>query len=344
MINRFKLLSTFLLSIIFAQNNIATTSAAFLEIGPGARSIGMGSAYTAVADDPSTMYWNPAGIVNISKPEVQTFYSPWLVETQFYYNTAVVPLGAYGNLGLSFTALTMDEMMVRTVKDPEPSDYAQKFNAGNIAMGVAFAKKLTDRFSFGIKTKFIQESIWQMSAQGLAVDIGTLYISKNNLRIGMSISNYGGKLGMEGVNTLVDIDVDENIYGNNDRIDGNLGTAKWPLPLIFRFGLSQTYNINEKMKCLIAVDAIHPNNNPEYLNLGLEYNALDMFFLRVGQSHTFYELALNDAEGSGPEQGLSFGAGIKYKIPRGPMLNIDYAFTDFGVFKNIEGYSLSIRF
>ena len=344
MINRFKLLSIFLLSIIFAQNNIATTSAAFLEIGPGARSIGMGSAYTAVADDPSTMYWNPAGIVNISKPEVQTFYSPWLVETQFYYNTAVVPLGAYGNLGLSFTALTMDEMMVRTVKDPEPSDYGQKFNAGNIAMGVAFAKKLTDRFSFGIKTKFIQESIWQMSAQGLAVDIGTLYISKNNLRIGMSISNYGGKLGMEGVNTLVDIDVDENIYGNNDRIDGNLGTAKWPLPLIFRFGLSQTYNINEKMKCLIAVDAIHPNNNPEYLNLGLEYNALDMFFLRVGQSHTFYELALNDGEGSGPEQGLSFGAGIKYKIPRGPMLNIDYAFTDFGVFKNIEGYSLSIRF
>ena len=344
MINRFKLLSTFLLSIIFAQNNIATTSAAFLEIGPGARSIGMGSAYTAVADDPSTMYWNPAGIVNIAKPEVQTFYSPWLVETQFYYNTAVVPLGAYGNLGLSFTALTMDEMMVRTVKDPEPSDYGQKFNAGNIAMGVAFAKKLTDRFSFGIKTKFIQESIWQMSAQGLAVDIGTLYISKNNLRIGMSISNYGGKLGMEGVNTLVDIDVDENIYGNNDRIDGNLGTAKWPLPLIFRFGLSQTYNINEKMKCLIAVDAIHPNNNPEYLNLGLEYNALDMFFLRVGQSHTFYELALNDGEGSGPEQGLSFGAGIKYKIPRGPMLNIDYAFTDFGVFKNIEGYSLSIRF
>ena len=344
MINRFKLLSIFLLSIIFAQNNIATTSAAFLEIGPGARSIGMGSAYTAVADDPSTMYWNPAGIVNISKPEVQTFYSPWLVETQFYYNTAVVPLGAYGNLGLSFTALTMDEMMVRTVKDPEPSDYGQKFNAGNIAMGVAFAKKLTDRFSFGIKTKFIQESIWQMSAQGLAVDIGTLYISKNNLRIGMSISNYGGKLGMEGVNTLVDIDVDENIYGNNDRIDGNLGTAKWPLPLIFRFGLSQTYNINEKMKCLIAVDAIHPNNNPEYLNLGLEYNALDMFFLRVGQSHTFYELALNDGEGSGPEQGFSFGAGIKYKIPRGPMLNIDYAFTDFGVFKNIEGYSLSIRF
>ena len=76
-----------------AQSNVATTSAAFLEIGSGARSLGMGSAYVSVADDASSIYWNPAGIVNVNKPEVQSFYSPWLVETQFYYNTAVVPMG-----------------------------------------------------------------------------------------------------------------------------------------------------------------------------------------------------------------------------------------------------------
>ena len=43
--------------------------------------------------------------------------------------------------------------------------------------------------------------------------------SSKDLKIGMSVSNYGGKLAMEGVNTLVDIDLDENIFGNNDRID-----------------------------------------------------------------------------------------------------------------------------
>ena len=104
-------------SLINAQSNVATTSAAFLEIGPGARSIGMGSAFVSVADDASSIYWNPAGIVNINKPEVQSFYTPWLVETQFYYNTAVFPMGTYGSIGLSFTAVTMDEMMVRTVQD-----------------------------------------------------------------------------------------------------------------------------------------------------------------------------------------------------------------------------------
>ena len=336
-----------MVSLIFAQNNVATTSAAFLEIGPGARSLGMGSAYVSVANDASSLYWNPAGIVNVSRPEVQSFYTPWLVETQYYYNTAVVPLGPYGNLGFSFTAITMDEMIVRTVQDPEPSDYGQKFDAGNISMGIAYAKKLTDRFSFGFQTKFIQESIWQMNAQGFAVDIGTLFITKRDLRIGMSVSNFGGKLGMEGNNTLVDIDVDENIYGNNDRIDGNLGTAKWPLPLMFRFGISREFTFASNMKCLFAVDAIHPNNNPEYLNIGLEYSAMDMVFLRVGKSHTFYELSFQEEDQNidiGPEQGLSFGAGVKYQIPRGPMINIDYVFTDFGIFNNIEGYSISFTF
>ena len=336
-----------MVSLIFAQNNVATTSAAFLEIGPGARSLGMGSAYVSVANDASSLYWNPAGIVNVSRPEVQSFYTPWLVETQYYYNTAVVPLGPYGNLGFSFTAVTMDEMIVRTVQDPEPSDYGQKFDAGNISMGIAYAKKLTDRFSFGFQTKFIQESIWQMNAQGFAVDIGTLFITKRDLRIGMSVSNFGGKLGMEGNNTLVDIDVDENIYGNNDRIDGNLGTAKWPLPLMFRFGISREFTFASNMKCLFAVDAIHPNNNPEYLNIGLEYSAMDMVFLRVGKSHTFYELSFQEEDQNidiGPEQGLSFGAGVEYQIPRGPMINIDYVFTDFGIFNNIEGYSISFTF
>lgn len=344
---RLFILTGFCITVVFSQNNVATTSAAFLEIGPGARSLAMGSAFVSVADDASSLYWNPAGIVNVSRPEFQTYYSPWLVETQFYYNTAVIPMGGFGSLGISFTAVTMDEMMVRTVQDPEPNKYGQKFDAGNISMGIAYAKKLTDRFSFGFQTKFIQESIWQMKAQGIAVDIGTLFITKKNLRIGMSVSNFGGKMGMEGINTLVDIDVDENIYGNNDRIDGHLDAAKWPLPLMFRFGLSREFVLNPNMKYLVAVDAIHPNNNPEYLNVGVEYSAMDMVFLRLGQSHTlyqqnFFEDGVKIHEGS--EQGLSVGMGIKYQIPRGPKLRIDYVFTEFGVFNDVQGYSISVSF
>ncbi len=330
-------------SFNYSQNNVATTSAAFLEIGPGARSIGMGSAYVSVADDASSIYWNPAGIASLNQTEVQSFYTPWLVETNFYYNSAVIPIGVYGSIGLTFTSITMDEMMVRTVQDPEPNEYGQKFDAGNISMGIAYAKKLTDRFSFGFQTKFIQESIWQMKAQGYAVDIGTMFVTKSNLNIGMSISNFGGKLGMQGVNTLVDIDIDETIYGNNDRIDGSLGTSQWPLPLLFRFGLSKKFAFSPTMGFLVAVDAIHPNNNPEYINLGFEYSVMDLVSFRLGKSHSFYDLD-SSRKTVGPQHGISFGTGIKYKIPRGPMLNIDYVYSDYGVFSHVQGYSISLNF
>ena len=345
---RFLTISLYLFSLLCGQNNVATTSAAFLEIGAGARSLGMGSAFVSVADDASSIYWNPAGIVNVSQLEVQTYYAPWLVETQFYYGTAVIPMGGLGSLGLTYTAVTMDEMMVRTVEDPEPNKYGQKFDAGNLSLGLAYAKRLTDRFSFGLQTKFIQESIWQMQAKGIAVDIGTLFITKSQLRIGMSVSNFGGKMGMEGINTLVDIDVDENIYGNNDRIDGYLDTGKWPLPLLFRFGLSKELALSLSQKLLLAVDAIHPNNNPEYLNIGLEYSLLDILFLRLGQSHAAYQQKFEDGDGKkyqvGSEQAMSGGFGLKYQIPRGPKIKIDYVFTDFGVFNNVSGYSIGVSF
>ena len=342
-----KIFLLLILEICNGQNNVATTSAAFLEIGAGARALAMGGAYVSVADDANSMYWNPAGMTRITHPQVQTYYAPWLVETQFYYGSSVIPMGVYGEIGFSYTAVTMDEMMVRTVEDPEPDEYGQKFDAGNLALGVAYSKKLTDRFSFGFQTKFIQERIWQMLANGIAIDIGTLFKTSNDINIGMSVSNFGGKLSMEGINTLIDHDIDETIYGNNDRIDGYLDAANWPLPLIFRFGLSKEFSPINSLKALLAIDAIHPNNNPEYINLGTELCLNNFLFLRFGKSHVFYRQKFTEDSSEvylNPEQGFSFGTGIKYQIPRGPKLTIDHVITDFGVFNSVYGYSINFSF
>ena len=71
---------------------------------------------------------------------------------------------------------------------------------------------------------------------------------------------------------------------------------------------------------------------------------MDMFFLRIGKSHTFYELKSNGGDSRGSEQGLSFGGGVRYRIPRGPMLEVNYVITNFGVFSDIQGYSFSLQF
>ena len=119
------------------------------------------------------------------------------------------------------------------------------------------------------------------------------------------------------------------------------------MPLIFRFGLSKEFLANDYFKLLLSADAIHPNNIPEYLNVGAEISAMDLLFLRLGKSHFLYRQKFVE-DGSSViiehEQGFSLGAGLKYQIPRGPEIHIDYVLTDFGVFSNIEGYSISLKF
>ena len=315
-------------------SNVGTTAASFLDIGIGARSLSMGGAFVAVADDPTALYWNPAGMVNIGRPTAHFFHSPWLADIRFNHSALVVPFDRSSTFGFFITSVTMDEMQVRTVKIPEGT--GEYFSVSNVALAGSFARRLTDRFSFGFNVKYIQEKIWHMNAGGLAVDLGSLFITKNSgLRIGMSISNFGGKISMEGYDTEVDYDVDETMYGNNDKIDAYLNAMDWPLPLVFRAGVSKDVIQSEIHKLTLAGDAVHPNNNVEYLNLGFEYIFRGILAIRGGQAF----LGMEDSK-----QGLTFGAGLNYQIPRGPRITIDYSYRSFGVFKNIAGYSLNLIF
>jgi len=315
-------------------SNVATTAASFLDIGIGARSLSMGGAFVAIADDPTALYWNPAGIVKIERPMAHFYHSPWIADVQFNHSAVVVPLDRSSSFGFFITSVTMEEMQVRTVKSPQGT--GEYFSVSNVALAGSYARRLTDRFSFGVNMKFIQEKIWHMNAGGLAVDLGTLFVTKNSgLRIGMSVSNFGGKISMDGYDTEVDYDIDETMYGNNDKIDASLNSMDWPLPLVFRAGVSKDIIQSEKSKLTVAADAIHPNNNVEYLNLGFEYIFQNMISIRGGQA--FYGMDQS-------KEGFTFGVGLNYQIPRGPKINLDYVYRNIGVFDNIPGYSLNIIF
>ncbi len=93
-----------LFNFLLCQTNVATTAASFLEIGSGAKSLSMGSAFVSVANDVSALYWNPAGIVSIERPSVQFYHSPWLVDTDYYYGGVVIPMSTAGVLGFSYTS------------------------------------------------------------------------------------------------------------------------------------------------------------------------------------------------------------------------------------------------
>ena len=317
-------------------SKVATTSAAFLEIPVGAVAVGMGGAFVGVANDASAIYWNVGGISRIGKYDLHLSSMSWIGDTKFNFVGLVIPMGDDGALGFSFSGLSMSDMAVRTIEKPEGT--GEFFSAGAISFGVSYARNLTDRFSLGITFKSIQENIWHMTAQGFAIDAGTYFKTDlfGGMVIGASISNFGSAMKLNGRDTRSFIRIDENKKGSNDRIPTNIELDSWDLPLTFRLGLSTIAIKNDIYKLKVNIDAIHPNNDYESLNIGGELTFLDIFSLRGGYNALF----LKDREG-----GLSLGVGVNSTLLfSDTKFQFDYAYRNFGRLQNVHMFSLEFKF
>ena len=335
----FLVLLFFLLNLnIFSQNvsKTGTTAASFLEIGVGGAANGMGGAFVGFANDASALYWNVGGIANLAQYEVILVHTDWIADTKYDYAGLVIPLGDFGNLGFSFTSLSMDDMKVRTVEQPEGT--GENFSAGDIAVGVSYARHLTDRFSVGITAKYIKQTIWHMNSSAFAIDAGTVFKTDllGGLTIGAVMSNFGTPMRLEGRDSRYFIRIDETKQGSNERIPVNIELDSWELPLYFQIGVSTLAFDYDDYKLTISTDALVPNNDYQSLNVGAEFSFMDYFLIRGGYNSLF----LKDAEG-----GLSFGAGVNSKMLLSTAaVNFDYAYRDFGRLQNIHAFSIGIKF
>ena len=315
-------------------SKVGTVAASFLEIEVGSRGIGMGGAYVAVVDDATAVYWNPAGLARISKSEAVLVHTNWLVDTSFDFVAIAFPVGNRGIFGASITSLSTDDMEVRTVLLPEGT--GERFSTSDISAGLSYALDLTDRFSIGVTAKYISQKIWHMSASGFAMDIGTLFKTNfNGMTIGMSISNFGTSMRLQGNDIFVNYDEAPNFGGSNDRIPAFKQTENYSLPLLLRVGVAMDIVNTESNVVTVALNAAHPNDNTESVSMGVEYAIGDVVALRVGYKNSF----LRDSE-----EGITAGVGTKLVLAGGVAFAVDYAYQDFGRFNNTQMFSLALEF
>jgi opacity protein-like surface antigen len=314
---------------------VGTTAANILQIGAGARAVSMGSAFVAVADDITSMYWNPAGIARLSHAEAVFSHTRWIADISYQYAGVAVPLSNFGTLGVQASFMTMGDMERTTIAQPEGT--GEFFSAGSYAVGVSYAKPLTDRFSIGVNAKYVNERIYHSSAQGVAFDVGTLFRTQlNGMVLGMSISNYGTKMSLSGRDMLVQSDIDPMIKGNNPNLNSFLETGSYDMPLLFRVGLSMdVLNGMRNNRLIVAVDALHPNNDTESMNIGFEYGLMNMLFLRGG-----YKTLWN----SDSQEGWSFGGGLQYGLTNRTRFKLDYCYQDFEFLNDVQMFSLMLSF
>lgn len=311
-----------------------TTAAPFLSIGQGARAIGMGGAFVAVANDASAMYWNPAGIADLKGIGLIFDHTSWIADIQYEYIGVTIDLGSYGGLGVNVTTSNIGDMAVTTVDQQDGT--GEVFGVTDLAVGITYGLRLTDDFTIGFNPKFVYQKIWKMTSSAIAVDVGVKYRTPfKGVTLGMSISNFGSKMQMQGPNALVLYDTDPTTTGHNARIPADLSTDEWELPLTYRVGLAYDLPLGSVGKMVFALDALHPSDNYESVNLGGEFVFHDAFYIRGGMKSLFQKDS---------EEGLTLGIGVQQFLIGNLKFSIDYAYQNFARLKNAQKISLGVTF
>jgi hypothetical protein len=285
---------------------VGTIGGQFLKIGVGARAAAMGSAFVSVADDATAVYWNPAGVARIQKGVLSINHTAWLADISFsqatyLFHTRLLP----GTIGLNARSLYMDAQAVRTVFRPEGE--GRSFDAGDMALGLTYARSLTDKFSAGISANYVQSTLATYTGSAVVFDFGTLYSTGyRSLKIGMSIQNIGSDMKF----------IEDQVK----------------MPTVFRVGMSMNLYESANHMLLMAGDFSHPPDNNERASWGSEYGFKEFFYARAGY-HFNYDL-----------ERMTAGLGFKLATSLNSEARVDYAFTDMSAMPGVHRVSVDFRF
>lgn len=281
-----------------AQTKTGTTIGHFAGIEPSARFAAMGNAGVAVDGGIQSVYYNPAALGNIADLTVQLSHGFWFADIQYDYAAAALPLGNWGNVFLSVTALNSGDIAVRTVE--QPLGTGENYTVRDLGISLGYARLLTDRVSAGVQVHYLNETIWHSSLDVVTASLGTSYrLTEGGLTLGSSLQHFGTKGRFGGRDLAVQFDRDPTQYGDNSALPANQLTDEFPVPILFRVGLSYPRRLSETTQILVAVDAFHPSDNTEGMSLGWEWTWRDALAVRAG----YQKLGQRDSD-LGPTAGV----------------------------------------
>ena len=164
----------------------------FLKIGQGARAVAMGDAFTAVADDINAIFWNGSGLVHVERVAYQLNWTRFLLDTQLYSAAAVWNTRSARGEVLGLTVVSHNPKPSKETTIYQPNGTGQDVVVHNISVGLLYAIKFTDKFSFSAKANYNQEKLYTVKTTGFTVDVGSFfYTGFRSLRIAMAFKNFG---------------------------------------------------------------------------------------------------------------------------------------------------------
>ncbi|UCC44392.1 MAG: PorV/PorQ family protein [Candidatus Zixiibacteriota bacterium] len=264
------------------NSDAGTTAFSFLKINAGARAVGMGGAFTGLADDENSLYYNPAGIASMERRSFILGYHNYFVGLQSGMVGLITIIDRQHYVGAYINYLNYGTF----VQTDNLGNEQGEFGGGDVLFGFTYARRYTDRVLVGITGKLIYEKIQDYSASGLAVDIGLKYRSdRDRWTAGLMIQNLGTQL---------------SAFTDRAEKDG--------LPTAIRAGGSV---LPRGLPIQFTGDVVIPADNDVYFALGGEYFEVRPLFIRLGWSGFGSNLRSSDSEDG--LAGLAFGVGFEWK-------------------------------
>ncbi len=295
-----------------------TTGAEELLIPVGARGIATGGAFLANISGLESIYYNPAGLDVHPQTEAMFSYVSYLADINISYFAVGTSLGDFGSIGLELKNLDFGDIPVTTESFPDGT--GETYSPSFLTLGFTYSKVLTDRISIGTNLKLISENIQNTSATGFAVDAGVQYRFSESLMIGAAVKNIGTNMEYSGPDLSTRTNIPGSIPGSSSG-SYQVVTESYQIPSFFQLSLTYNFNINEQNKLLIAGAYTANNSFEDIANFGLEYGFMNIFFVRGGYNYLM-------ENSSDYIYGLTFGAGIDYKLGGDVGVTFDYAFRD----------------
>ncbi len=276
----------YLLTNIYSQDfqKIATTGFVFLELPVTGRSVAMGETGITMTNAAAEgLFTNPA-LISLApqRMSANVSYADWYVETTHQALGFIYAIPQFGTIG--FQAIHFDfgemEKTINPSRDQTGSYISLgTYSAGAYAIGISYARSLTDKFSFGSSLKYVRESIDVYHAENVVADIGFLYQTGfNSLRIGAFLQNFG--------------------------LEAKYAEEKFKMPQQLRLGISGEVwgSIASPNHITLLAEAVHPNDADERIHLGLEAMISNAIVLRAG-----YKLGYD-------EENLCLGGGLRFAV------------------------------
>ena len=309
-----------------AQQKLAQTGMKFLNVGTDPRAEGLGEAFTSIEGNSSAMFYNPAGMARLEKfASVMLGSTEWIADIRHnFLSVALAPMeGRYGVIGISMQSVNYGNVY-ETVRDGDPNGLGYRdlgvFQPTAFMLGVGYARALSEKFSVGGGIKFVSQDLGYavVDLQGteaanktsvVAFDFGIIYRTGfKSLNFGMSVRNFSKEV--------------------------KYVSEGFQLPLTFKVGVSMNaFDFapfeHSDHAFLVSIDAEHPRDYPEQFRFGAEYTFMKILSLRIGY--------VNPSD----EYGLEYGVGVREAVA-GVGLGVDYSYTPFGIFGNVNRFSLQI--